>query len=86
MITVATLLLWYSNQTWTAMVSQVVAGLAAAFIGPTVAGITLGLTGQRGFNQQMGRNEAFNHGGNTIAALLAGFQPGTGAWVPFSFL
>lgn len=73
-ITVATLLLWFSNQTWTAMVSQIVAGVAAAFIGPTVAGITLGLTSQRGFNHQMGRNEAFNHGGNTIAALLAGFS------------
>ncbi|MHA6313815.1 MFS transporter [Pantoea sp. S-LA4] len=73
-ITIATLLLWYSNQSWTAMVSQVVAGVAAAFIGPTVSGITLGLTGQQGFNQQMGRNEAFNHGGNTVAALLAGFS------------
>lgn len=72
-ITVATLLLWYSNQTWTAMLSQIVAGIAAAFIGPTVAGITLGLSGQEGFNRQMGRNEAFNHGGNTVAALMAGF-------------
>lgn len=73
-ITFATLLLWFSNQSWVAMVSQIVAGIAAAFIGPTVAGITLGLSGQPGFNRQMGRNEAFNHGGNTVAALLAGFS------------
>ncbi len=72
-ITVATLLLWYSNQSWTAIISQIVAGIAAAFIGPTVAGITLGLTGQKGFNRQMGRNEAYNHAGNTLAAVLAGF-------------
>ncbi|MBW1214554.1 MFS transporter (plasmid) [Pantoea allii] len=72
-ITVATLLLWYSDQSWTAIISQIVAGIAAAFIGPTVAGITLGLTGQKGFNHQMGRNEAYNHAGNTLAAVLAGF-------------
>jgi len=73
-ITLATLLLWYSDQSWTVMGSQIVAGIAAAFIGPTVAGITLGLSGQAGFNRQMGRNEAFNHGGNTVAALLAGYS------------
>lgn len=72
-ITVATLLLWYSNQSWTVMVSQVAVGIAAAFIGPTVSGITLGLTGQKAFTRQMGRNEAWSHAGNTLAALSAGF-------------
>lgn len=72
-ITAATLLLWYSNQSWTVMVSQIVVGIAAAFIGPTVSGITLGLTGQKAFNRQMGRNEAWSHAGNTLAAVSAGF-------------
>lgn len=72
-ITVATLLLWYSNQAWTVMFSQVVVGVAAAFIGPTVSGITLGLTGQQAFHRQMGRNEAWSHAGNTLAAVCAGF-------------
>ena len=72
LVTLATLLLWYSTGYPIALVSQIVSGLAAALIGPLVAGITLGLTGRRGFNRQMGRNEAFNHAGNTLAAVLAG--------------
>ncbi|WP_105621307.1 MFS transporter [Cronobacter malonaticus] len=72
LVTLATLLLWYSTHYSVAVVSQIVSGLAAALIGPLVAGITLGLTGQRGFTRQMGRNEAFNHGGNMVAAVLAG--------------
>ncbi|EJY8332969.1 MFS transporter [Cronobacter sakazakii] len=72
LVTLATLLLWYSTHYSVAVVSQIVSGLAAALIGPLVAGITLGLTGQHGFTRQMGRNEAFNHGGNMVAAVLAG--------------
>ncbi|RRZ91547.1 MFS transporter [Erwinia sp. 198] len=73
-ITAATLLLWYSSQSWTVMVSQIIVGVSAAFIGPTVSGITLGLTGQKNFNRQMGRNEAWSHAGNTLAAVFAGFS------------
>ncbi|ELY4323375.1 MFS transporter [Cronobacter turicensis] len=72
LVTLATLLLWHSTHYRVAMMSQIVSGLAAALIGPLVAGITLGLTGQLGFTHQMGRNEAFNHGGNMVAAVLAG--------------
>ncbi len=72
LVTLATLLLWYSTHYSVAVVSQIVSGLAAALIGPLVAGITLGLTGQHSFTRQMGRNEAFNHGGNMVAAVLAG--------------
>lgn len=72
LVTLATLMLWYSTRYSIAMISQIVSGLVAALIGPLVAGITLGLTGQRGFTRQMGRNEAFNHGGNMVAAVLAG--------------
>jgi len=72
LITIATLWLWYSQQTWVVGVTQIISGVSAAFIAPVLAGITLGLTGQRGFNRQMGRNEAFNHGGNMSAALVAG--------------
>jgi len=81
-ITGATLLLWYSSQSWMVIVSQIVVGIAAAFIGPTVSGITLGLTGQKAFNRQMGHNEAYSHAGNTLAAVCAGFAAwywGTGA-------
>ncbi len=52
--------------------SQTFNGIAAAVVAPAIAGITLGLVKQKGFAHQMGRNEAFNHGGNVFAALLAG--------------
>ena len=53
-------------------VAQAVNGIAAAALAPAVAGITLGLVGAGGFDRQLGRNEAFNHAGNIIAAVLAG--------------
>lgn len=82
LITGATLLLWFYPQTIPATLSQVVTGIAAACIAPVVAGITLGLTGKSGFNRQMGKNEAFNHAGNLVAAVIAGFTTwfwGTGS-------
>lgn len=41
-------------------------------MGPLIAGITLGLTGPSGFSAQMGKNEAFNHAGNFLTAVIAG--------------
>jgi len=72
MITVSTLLLWFSQHNAVVALSQIVSGISAAFVGPLITGITLGLTGQTGFNAQMGKNEAFNHGGNFVTALFAG--------------
>ena len=72
LITLSTLLLWFSQQSGIVAVSQIVTGICAAFVGPLIAGITLGLTGQSGFSAQMGKNEAFNHGGNFVTALIAG--------------
>ncbi|MCE0491876.1 MFS transporter [Pantoea sp. Mb-10] len=81
-ITTATLMLWFFPQTGIAVSSQVMTGMAAALIGPVLTGITLGLTGPKKFSHQMGINEAFNHGGNMFAAIIAGFAFwywGTGA-------
>jgi predicted MFS family arabinose efflux permease len=52
--------------------AQVFTGMAGAAVGPAIAAITLGLVRQRGFPHQLGRNEAFNHSGNVVAATLAG--------------
>jgi predicted MFS family arabinose efflux permease len=82
LITAATLLLWVFPTLYIVGFSQLVTGVSAAFIAPVLTGITLGLTGSSGFNHQMGRNEAFNHGGNMSAAILAGvlvFYLGTDA-------
>ncbi len=56
--------------------SQAAADAAAAFFGPAIAAITLGLMGPRAFTRRVGRNESFNHAGNAAAAAVAGF----GAW------
>ncbi|GGD97149.1 MFS transporter [Aureimonas endophytica] len=53
--------------------SQIATGIAGAAIGPALAGLTLGLVGQKGLSHQLGRNEAWNHGGNVVAAAGAGF-------------
>ena len=46
--------------------------IAGAAIGPAVAGMTLGIVRQAGFNRQNGRNQAFNHAGNMVGAALSG--------------
>jgi MFS family permease len=56
----------------TVSASQAVIGMAGAAVEPAIAAITLGLVHQRGFAHQLGRNEAFNHGGNVAAAGAAG--------------
>ncbi|WP_421988639.1 MFS transporter [Roseococcus sp.] len=52
--------------------AQIVSGIAAAVVAPAVAGLTLGLVGQKGYPHQLGRNEAWNHAGNAAAAVLSG--------------
>ncbi len=52
--------------------AQALTGIAGAAVGPAIAAITLGLVFQAGFAHQLGRNEAFNHSGNVVAAALAG--------------
>lgn len=57
----------------TIVAAQVAMGLAGAIFGPAVAAITLGLVGPENFSRRLGRNEAFNHAGNVLAAALAGW-------------
>ncbi|MCI1189616.1 MFS transporter [Hymenobacter sp. DH14] len=52
--------------------TQMLTGAATTIYAPVVAAITLGLVGHRRFAQQTGHNEAWNHGGNVLAAVLAG--------------
>ena len=69
----ASSLIWVSQRFWVIAASQVATAIAGAAILPAVAGITLGIARQRGFNRQNGRNQAFNHAGNMIGAGLSGF-------------
>jgi MFS family permease len=52
--------------------TQALAGAAGAIFAPAVAAVTLGIVGPRAFAKRIGRNEAFNHAGNAVAATLAG--------------
>ncbi len=52
--------------------AQTAIGAAAAIFPPAVAALTLGLVGRAAMARQTGRNEAFNHAGNVVAAALAG--------------
>jgi MFS family permease len=52
--------------------AQTAIGAAAAIFPPAVAALTLGLVGRSAMARRTGRNEAFNHGGNVVAAAFAG--------------
>src|SRR6266481_2354587 len=53
--------------------AQFLIGGAAPFLLPTVAAITLGIVGAKGFDRQFGKNQAFNSAGNVFAALLVAY-------------
>ncbi len=69
----ASALIWVSQSFWVIAGSQVATAIAGAAIGPGMAGLTLGIFHQAGFNRQNGRNQAFNHAGNVVGAALSGF-------------
>jgi MFS family permease len=68
----ASMIILVSQSFWLVAVSQVATATAGAAIGPAVAGMTLGIVRQAGFNRQNGRNQAFNHAGNMVGAGLSG--------------
>lgn len=61
-----------SQQAWVIGLSQIMACIAGAALGPGLVGLTLGVARQAGFNAQNGRNQAFNHAGNLVGAGLSG--------------
>jgi MFS family permease len=61
-----------SQNFWAVAASQIATSVAGSAIVPAVTGITLGIVGQRGFNRQNGRNQAFNHAGNMVGAGVSG--------------
>jgi predicted MFS family arabinose efflux permease len=53
--------------------AQFLIGGAGAFLGPTVAAITLGIVGASAFDKQFGKNQSFNAAGNVFSALLIAY-------------
>ncbi|MEW9584471.1 MFS transporter [Paraburkholderia sp. DGU8] len=66
-------LLWISHDYWMVAASQVATAITGAALGPAMAGLTLGIVRQRGFDRQFGRNQVANHAGNVVAAALSGW-------------
>jgi hypothetical protein len=52
--------------------TQALAAAAGAIFAPAIAAVTLGIVGPKAFARRTGRNEAFNHAGNAVAAAIAG--------------
>jgi MFS family permease len=69
----ASALIFWSQEFWLVALSLVATQVAGCAVGPAVNGITLGLVRQKGFNRQLGRNQAFNHAGNAAGAALSGY-------------
>lgn len=73
MTVLASLLLWFAHGFWMVAASQIATAVTGAALGPAIAGITLGIAKQRGFDRQFGRNQVANHAGNVAAAALSGW-------------
>ncbi|WP_041798964.1 MFS transporter [Rhodopseudomonas palustris] len=71
-VTLASVLLPLLHSFEAVAATQALAGAAGAIFAPAVAAMTLGIVGPRAFARRTGRNEAFNHAGNAVAATLAG--------------
>jgi predicted MFS family arabinose efflux permease len=69
----ASVIILFSQDFWAVAASQIATSVASAAIVPAVTGITLGMVRQKGFNRQIGRNQAFNHAGNLVGAAASGY-------------
>ncbi len=70
-LSVALAFLW---SFWAVAISQAAVGVCGAVFGPAIAATSLGIVGHRRFARRNGRNEAFNHAGNAVAAAIAGIS------------
>jgi MFS family permease len=70
----ASAIILFSQQFWVVAASQVATAIAGAAIGPAIIGITLGMVHQEGFPRQNAVNQAYNHAGNMVGAILSGYM------------
>ncbi|WKW50029.1 MFS transporter [Rhodomicrobium lacus] len=71
-VAVASLAMSANPQFWTVAVGQALIGISDAILPLAVTAISLGIVGRKAFARRVGRNEAWSHGGNVTAAILAG--------------
>ncbi len=70
LVTVGALITLIFPDVWIVWTGQIMTAVVGAVVGPALAGLTLGLVGERLFSRQISRNEFWNHGGN-FASLFA---------------
>lgn len=58
---------------WPVMIANCLIAIVGDVFGPAVAALTLGLYPRAALARRMGRNSAFDHGGNVVIAAAAGF-------------
>jgi MFS family permease len=71
-VAVAAVVMAFVPQFWPIAAAQAVSGTADAIFPSAVAAISLGIVGRKLFPGRIGRNEAFNHAGNAVTAIVAG--------------
>ncbi|MGJ5155379.1 MFS transporter [Bradyrhizobium sp. HKCCYLR1023] len=71
-VTAASLLLPLTTSFWPVAISQSIANAAGVIFAPAIAAVSLGIVGAKAFTARVGRNETFNHAGNTVGAVIAG--------------
>ncbi|WP_028342610.1 MFS transporter [Bradyrhizobium elkanii] len=76
-VTAACLLLPLLDRFELVAATQALAAASGSVLAPAIAAVTLGIVGPKAFAARTGRNEAFNHAGNAVAAAIAG---GTAYW------
>jgi MFS family permease len=72
LVTLACLVLPLIDRFELVAATQAVAAAAGAIFAPAIAAVTLGIVSPKAFARRTGRNEAFNHAGNAVAAAIAG--------------
>ena len=72
LIAVGCLLIAFAPKLYVIIAAQLMLGSASAVIPPALAALSLGIVGRKLLPARISRNESFNHGGNFIAAILAG--------------
>ncbi len=69
-ILAGTLSLLYARSFTAVLIAQFVAAAGGTLVLPALTSLTLGIVGKAAFPRQQGRNQAFNHSGILVAALL----------------